>query len=240
MSELMRIGSERVQISEEDLGTGDPRCPLVLLLDVSDSMSWKRTDPLTGQDLPPAIEQLRAGLDTLSATLKSDDVAQRRVEILVVPFQGQETDVQAAGTWKLARDWTPPKLSPSGRTPMGTAIRVGLAEAAARRRELQKQGTPVYRPWVFLMTDGEPTDDYSNATAQIAEAQHGKNAVFWSVAALGADESILKSFDPEKPVLRLDEKNWSKFFLWMSAVVSKVSNSVPGQQTAIDPWTLTA
>lgn len=223
MSELM---------TEDDLGTADPRCQLVLLLDTSLSMGFDR-----GPDLPLAIDELNRGLETLRDELVKSHVARRRVEILVVPFG--ET-VSPVGSWQMAQDWVPSILTAAGRTPMGEAVLTGLRLATERRRQCQAEGTLTYRPWVFLLTDGEPTDSVHAVPSAVAEAQEKKRAIFWAVAAKGADIQVLKQFDPTKPVLRLDEANWSSLFEWLSASMTQITKSQPDQQIPLDPWLITA
>jgi uncharacterized protein YegL len=220
-------------MTDEDLGTGDPRCPLVLLLDTSSSMGSSPDPEVT--DRP--IDQLNRGLATLAAELKEDPVARRRVEVLVVPFGGA---VNPVGDFTLAWDWQPPTLSASGGTPMGAAVRYGLDAASARRRVLQGEGTVTYRPWVFLLTDGAPTDSMSGIPEAVASAEQGKQAVFWCVSSIGADEGVLRTLTPDKPILRLDKTDWGTLFKWLSAAMSSVSRSSPGDQTTLPPWTITA
>jgi len=61
-------------------------------------------------------------------------------------------------------------------TPMGKAIQTGIG-LLQERRELYKQlGIPYYRPWLILLTDGEPTDDVTRAAAAI---RAGLTSVTW-------------------------------------------------------------
>jgi uncharacterized protein YegL len=218
-------------MSEADLGTGDPKCPLVLLLDTSYSMGVDRSP------LPFAIDQLNNALVALRDAINEDSVAKRRVELMVVTFGGSVTPL---GDFVVAQDWVPPMLAAAGDTPMGQAVATGIDLASQRRRELQRDGVPTYRPWIFLLTDGEPTDDVSAVPARVADTEKAKRAIFWSIAADGADLTVLKRFTPDKPILRLDERDWASLFRWVSAAVSKVSRSNPDDQITIDPWVLTA
>ncbi|MGC5224213.1 vWA domain-containing protein [Micromonospora sp. DT81.3] len=226
-------------IDEAEYDSNDPRCPLVLILDTSTSMGRPRVGP-GGEPLERAMEQLNRGLRALASELRNDAVAERRVEIRVVTFGGQ---VRVQGDWQLAADWRPPTLTASGRTPMGEAIRTSLKIAQARREELAEKGIASYRPWLFLLTDGEPTDDITVGADAITAANRShdsrQHVLFWPVAAQGANPDVLRTVDPSQPVLALDETDWSSLFQWVSHALAGVSRSRPGEQLKIQPWTIT-
>jgi uncharacterized protein YegL len=125
-------------------GNADRRCPTVLLLDVSGSMSGK------------PLEELQAGLTQYIDEVAADSLARRRLEIAIVTFGGTVQVVQEFATPDRVLI---PTLSASGDTPMGQAIVTGLDLLKNRRIELSRQAIPQYKPWVFLITDGGPTDD---------------------------------------------------------------------------------
>lgn len=217
-------------IVEEDLPeTGDPRVPLVLLLDTSYSM----LEPTVGSKT--RIEELNLGLAELRAALDRDPVASRRVEVLVVTFGGT-VQVQGNGGFELARDWVPPLLSASGSTPMGQAVRTGLDLVDQRRREIQRDGLPMYRPWMFLLTDGEATDDVSGVAAEVAKYEELKKVLFWSIATGDANTAELKKFTPSRAVLNLQDNKWRNLFTWVSVVMKSTSQSAPGEQIQIPTY----
>ena len=230
----MALGSGA--ILESELGAGDPKCPLVLLLDTSESMGWDRVDDY-GDPLPLAIDELNRGLDALGTALRDDAVAKRRVEVQVITFGGS---VHERGGFTVARDWRPPTLSARSITPMGEAILRGIAAATERRKALRSCGGLVYRPWVFLLTDGEPSDSVTGIDDQIARAEAAGDIVFWSIAVRGANIDVLRSLSDRRPILRVDETDWTKLFIWISDAVKQVSRSRPGEQIAVNPWTMTS
>lgn len=121
----------------------EPRCACVLLLDTSGSMSGE------------SIAALNAGLDQFATEMREDRLAGKRVEICVVTF-GDSVDVVAE--FGSALDFFPQPLKARGGTPLGEAIGVGLDLLAARQTEYRANGIVPYRPWVFMITDGAPTD----------------------------------------------------------------------------------
>ncbi len=229
-----------MRIDEAEIEGNDPRCPLILLLDTSWSMGTVRTAS-DGTPLPPAIAELNRGLKTLKNCLDADSVARRRVDVQVVTFGGSAS---ALDTWRLADAWIPPTLGASGGTPMGEAIELGVSLAWTHRKELGDAGIITYHPWIFLLTDGEPTDSVSAVPDLITSANSSKDRsrhfTFWSIAAQGANLRVLKNFTPERPVLRIDEADWPALFTWMSEALITTSRSQPTQQIVIDPWTITA
>ncbi len=122
----------------------DPRCPLVLLLDCSGSMAGE------------PIAELNNGLRRLKNELEEDSLAARRVEVCVVTFGAN--GVQQTDRFRTVQEWQPPHLEAAGPTPMGQAIEVALKLLNERKEAYKAAGIPYYRPWVFLISDGSPTD----------------------------------------------------------------------------------
>src|SRR4029079_16032202 len=87
----------------------EPRCPCLLLLDTSGSMSGN------------AIAQLNEGVRTFEAELKADSLAAKRVEVSIVTFG----PVQIVQDFVSAETFFAPELTTNGVTPMGEAIETG-------------------------------------------------------------------------------------------------------------------
>src|SRR5438552_1535410 len=126
----------------------EPRCPCVLLLDTSGSM----------QGAP--IAALNEGLRTFKDDLAQDPLASRRVEVAVVTFNNDVTVVEDFTT---ADNFQAPTLTASGQTHMGTGINKALDLLQARKAQYRANGIAYYRPWVFLITDGEPQGEPAEA-----------------------------------------------------------------------------
>lgn len=196
----------------------EPRCPCLLLLDVSGSM---RGQP---------IDELNAGLGTFKDELAADALAMKRVEVGIITFGPVRTELpfQSASTFYA------PTLTSQGDTPMGEAIRQGLEMVRQRKDEYRTNGISYYRPWVFLITDGGPTDEWQSAAAAVREGETSKAFAFFAIGVKGANMETLRKISSREPLM-LDGLRFRELFSWLSSSLRSVSRSTPGTEVPLQP-----
>ena len=199
------------------------RLPCALVLDGSGSMGGQK------------IDKLNAGLQVLEQELKNDPVASQRVQLLVIQFGG-DNEVQVVADWTDAMSFTAPQLRANGLTPMGDAVRLAMAKLEEQKARYRSNGIAYNRPWLFLLTDGEPTDpDWQSAAAESRAAeQSGKMVVFGIGAGADANLGQLGQFSTRRPV-RLEGLKFRELFLWLSASASTASKASQGTTVQLAP-----
>ncbi len=200
----------------------EPRCPCLLLLDTSGSMNGR---PIT---------ELNAGLQAFKEQLTGDAMAAQRVEVAIMTFG----PVTVLSDFETADSFQPPALHAGGDTPMGSAIMQGLDMLETRKSVYKHAGVAYYRPWVFLITDGAPTDSYTAAAERVrqGDSPDRKAFSFFAVAVEGADMSKLGQIcSPNRPPMKLQGLSFRELFTWLSSSLGGVARSQPGQLVALPP-----
>jgi uncharacterized protein YegL len=195
----------------------EPRLPCVLLLDVSESMQGK------------PISELNQGLRLYKEELEADPLAAKRVEVAVVTFGGE---VRTVCDFTTAASFQPPVLEAHGLTPLGAAVQQGLAMIGQRKKAYRDNGIAYFRPWVFLITDGCPTDEWEPAAEKVKQGEELRAFAFFAVGVEGADFDVLRQLSARTP-LRLAGLRFRELFQWLSNSQRSLSHSSPGEEDRI-------
>jgi uncharacterized protein YegL len=117
---------------------------------------------------------------------------------------------------------------------MGAAILRAIAMLNERKRQYKQHHTIYYRPWIFLFTDGNPTDDWQTAAEQVRRGEAAKAFVFYAVGTPGANFDVLKQISiSTRPPLILQGLQFREMFLWLSTSQTNISHSTPGQEERV-------
>ncbi len=191
------------------------RTPCVLVLDCSGSM---RGGP---------IEQLNQGLKALEHELKEDIDASCRVQLLVIKAFGND-EAEVASDWTDAMNFTAPKMEAKGLTPLGKAMDLALHKIEEQKWLYDSCGISSKRPWIFLISDGEPTDyDWEETASKCRKAQDNRKVVIHAVGTEGASFDKLAQFSTMS-TKKLTGLKFTEFFLWLSRSVSCASRAAEG------------
>jgi uncharacterized protein YegL len=213
----------------------EPRCPVVLVLDTSGSMHGA------------PIDELNEAIVTFDSALKADRLASLRVEVAIVTFggkvkvyglaeSGKSVTYEAQNAFVTVDKFTPPKLESSGNTPMGEAVTRAMGLLRERKEIYRQSGIDYFRPWLFVITDGKPTDhNWEAATQLVREEEARKGLTFYGVGVEHADMNVLQKFSDERPPLKLKGLAFGDLFQWLSKSLAVVAHSRPGEQAPLPP-----
>lgn len=201
----------------------EPRCACVLLLDTSGSMQGE------------PIAALNEGLKVFHETLLKDPVASRRVEIAVVTF---DSAVEVVHDFSNPDAFEPPTLAAEGLTAMGEGVHRALDLIQQRKQAYRSAGLAYYRPWVLMITDGEPQGEDESVTRAAAERvrhdEAAKRVAFFAVGVENANLEKLKEMSSRQP-LKLKGLAFQELFVWLSSSMSSVSQARPDEQAPLPP-----
>jgi uncharacterized protein YegL len=218
------VFEEQVPIADEQqafegaefVDNPEPRCPVVLLLDTSKSMAGK------------PIAELNAGLKLFHDELLEDELAAKRVEVSVVAFGPVRTETEFC----TPESFNAPELEATGETPLGAAIEHALDIIEERKETYRQNGINYYRPWIFLITDGAPTDPWDKGAKKIQQGEKEGRFAFFPVGVQNANMDVLSKLSSRKP-LHLDGLRFRDLFTWLSRSLQKVSQSQLGSEVAL-------
>jgi len=189
------------------------RLPIYLLIDTSESMAGEPFDAV------------KAGLASMMGELRSNPMAMETAVISLITFASH---AQQAVPLTDVLKFQIPRLKMGSGTAMGAALTV-LIESMSREvvtTTATQKGD--FKPIVFLMTDGTPTDQWEKQADTIKNTISGKRANVIAVAC-GSDADVSMLGRITGTIVRLkgmDGGNFKQFFKWVSASVSSASQKL--------------
>lgn len=202
-----------------------PRCACMVILDTSYSMGGE------------PIAQLNTGFQHFIAALQEDEVAACSVELGVITAGASVTEILPFTTAMHIEGVQP--LTANGMTPLGAATALALQRLEQRKKEYQKAGVAYYQPWLVIISDGAPNDNYQQAMTEAYNLSQNRKLVVLPVGVDGADMNILSQFS-SRGAKKLSGLKFNEFFEWLSASMSRVSASASTSSAvnlpATDGW----
>ncbi len=196
------------------------RLPVYLLLDCSGSMYGE------------PIEAVKNGVQVLVSTLRQDPYALETAYLSIITFDSSAQ--QVSPLTELAA-FQQPNIQASGCTALGEALALLSQKADQEVTKTTAEQKGDWKPLVFIMTDGEPTDDLNKGLAEFKKRKWGM--VVACAAGSGANTNTLKKIT--ECVVSLDTADSATikaFFKWVSASVSCGSMKV--EETGAEATTL--
>ena len=193
------------------------RLPVYLLLDTSGSMFGE------------PIEAVKNGVQVLVSTLRSDPYALETAYLSIITFNS--TAQQVTPLTELSA-FQQPSIDAGGCTALGEALALLSSKVDIEVQKTTAEVKGDWKPLVFIMTDGEPTDDLNKGLAEFKKRKFGM--VVACAAGQGANTDTLKKIT--ECVVQLDTADSAtikSFFKWVSASVSTGSQKVENAGTEV-------
>ncbi len=218
----------------------DQKCPLVLILDVSGSMSGA------------PIDALNKALNSLKDEIIKDTMLSNRLDLAIVSFHDQAEVVKDFSL--IDPDTNMPFLETGGRTNMFDGVNKAIEIIEDRKQWYKNSGQPYYRPIIVLFSDGTPTNteqEIEDLDQKIQSMSDDKKFMFMPFGVgEGADIQTLAKLAAQTEDQRLkekaiayklkDETKFAEVFAFVSASVSASMSSDGAANVSLDPDVATA
>lgn len=200
------------------------RLPVYLLLDCSGSMMGE------------PIEAVRQGVKALLSELRGDPQALETAYLSVITFDSQARQVVPLTELMSFKE---PEINAGGATALGGALNVLIDCVNSEVRKSTETQKGDWRPLVFILTDGSPTDiETFREAAQRIKGMKAANIIACA-AGSNANTSYLKEITESVLMMNtLSAGDMAQFFAWVSGSVkmsSKTLDTKPGAPIELPP-----
>lgn len=221
---------------------GIARLPVVFVLDQSGSMAGNKIKQINdGLQLIKNCLSRKETLGNAHGQLDSkfeEDINLERLDLAVVTF---DSNVNILRDFLPLTEFTVPRLFANGTTKMGEAILRSVDIVNNQKESYETTGIPFYRPWIFLVTDGVPTDmeigdfKWKKIKQQLNLGEQSGDFLFFAVGIEGAKMSLLNELSmQERPALKLRKDSYQNMFLWLINSFNKIIESNPGEKVHLE------
>ena len=186
------------------------KLPVYLLLDTSGSMFGE------------PIEAVKNGVQTLVAALRQDPYALETAYLSVITFDNGAR--QVVPLTELA-NFQMPNIQAQGQTCMGDALKLLAQKVDTEVARTTAEVKGDWKPIVFMMTDGTPTDDLAAGLAAIRSKKFGM-IIACAAGAKANVDSLRQITESIVSLDTADSSTISAFFKWVSASISTGSQKV--------------
>lgn len=180
------------------------------------------------------IPELNEAINLFIASIGELDETKYVVELGVIAFNDNVELIEPIGA---IDDMYIGEFEAEGYTSMGAAIEMGIKYLEERRKVYKENGQSFYVPWLCLFTDGQPTDDTTNAIAKCKKLQRARKLV---VMPFGIgdnyDGDTLKEIGDGKyyDIDLAKEDSIKEAFRFLRDSAKRVSESAPGDEVDLD------
>ena len=200
------------------------RLPVYLLLDCSGSMMGE------------PIEAVRQGVKALVSELKGDPQALETAYLSVITFDSRARQIVPLTELMTFKE---PAIKSGGATALGDALNVLMDCISNEVRKSTDTQKGDWRPLVFILTDGSPTDieDYREAAQRLKSMKVAN--IIACAAGSNANTKYLKEVTESVLMMNtLSAGDLAQFFAWVSGSIRTSSRTVdtrPGGPVELPP-----
>lgn len=196
------------------------RLPIFFLLDVSESMAGEN------------LRQLQYGLERLVTSLRTDPYALETVYLSIIAFAGKAKTLTPLV--ELASFYAP-RLPIGSGTGLGAALTHLMADIDKSVLKTTPDRKGDWKPVVYLMTDGKPTDDIKDAVYRWQKTYQQQASLVAIGVGQYADLDALRKLTPNVVHLNAQtDDDFKKFIDWVSQSVVAQSRSVSASSEGVN------